>query len=212
MVRCYHGDRPQGRIAAHHAVHLPLHTRPPFPQRRTGCWADETAPDAVHDFPQFNGAAAAPSWIEGTEDFVYAMFVAPGKSEIARFNTATGTATVLTSHPGAKYNVHAFKVPELNGELLVGCVMDRTRFTVFRSDGTRYVPWADLVPPDPEHPYMISPEIFQAGGMTYFAVQMSSHSPGSLGVLPQDVDCAMWILGLGKDASHRVARRWTTGP
>ena len=186
----------------------------PAPRFRKGGparWADETAPDAVHDFPQFNGAAAAPSWIEGTEDFAYAMFVAPGKSEIARFNTATGTATVLTSHPGAKYNVHAFKAPELNGELLVGCVIDRTRFTVFRSDGTRYVPWADLVPPDPEHPYMISPEIFQAGGMTYFAVQMSSHSPGSLGVLPQDVDCAMWILGLGKDASHRVARRVDDG-
>jgi catechol 2,3-dioxygenase-like lactoylglutathione lyase family enzyme len=186
----------------------------PAPRFRKGGparWADETAPDAVHDFPQFNGAAAAPSWIEGTEDFAYAMFVAPGKSEIARFNTATGTATVLTSHPGAKYNVHAFKAPELNGELLVGCVMDRTRFTVFRSDGTRYIPWADLVPPDPEHSYMISPEIFQAGGMTYFAVQMSSHSPGSLGVLPQDVDCAMWIIGLGKDASHRVARRVDEG-
>jgi Ca2+-binding EF-hand superfamily protein/catechol 2,3-dioxygenase-like lactoylglutathione lyase family enzyme len=186
----------------------------PAPRFRKGGparWADETAPDAVHDIPQFNGAAAAPSWIEGTEDFVYAMFVAPGKSEIARFNTATGTATVLTSHPGAKYNIHAFKAPELNGELLVGCVIDRTRFTVFRSDGTRYVPWADLVPPDPEHPYMISPEMFQAGGMTYLAVQMSSHSPGSLGVLPQDVDCAMWILGLGKDASHRVARRVDEG-
>ena len=186
----------------------------PAPRFRKGGparWADETAPDAVHEFPQFNGAAAAPSWIEGTEDFAYAMFVAPGKAEIARFNTATGTATVLTSHPGAKYNVHAFKAPELNGELLVGCVMDRTRFTVFRSDGTRYAPWADLVSPDPEHPYMISPEISQAGGMTYFAVQMSSHSPGSLGVLPQDVDCAMWILGLGKDASHRVARRVDDG-
>ncbi|MBN8457252.1 MAG: VOC family protein [Verrucomicrobia bacterium] len=186
----------------------------PAPRFRKGGparWADETAPDAVHDFPQFNGAAAAPSWIEGTEDFVYAMLVGQGKSELARFNTATGTATVLTSHPGAKYNLHAFKAPELNGELLVGCVMDRTRFTVFRSDGTRYAPWADLVPPDPEHPYVISPEIFQAGGMTYLAVQMSSHSPGSLGVLPQDVDCAMWIVGLGQDASHRVARRVDAG-
>jgi hypothetical protein len=86
----------------------------PAPRFRTGGparWADETAPDAVHDFPQFNGAAAAPSWIEGTEDFVYAMFVAPGKSEIARFNTASETPTVLTSHPGAKTNIHAFKAP-----------------------------------------------------------------------------------------------------
>jgi catechol 2,3-dioxygenase-like lactoylglutathione lyase family enzyme len=186
----------------------------PAPRFRKGGparWADETAPDAVHDFPQFNGAAAAPSWIEGTEDFVYAMLVGQGQTEIARFATASGTAAVLTSHPGAKYNLHAFKAPELNGELLVGCVIDRTRFTVFRSDGTRYVPWADLVPPDPEHPYMISPEIVQAGGMTYLAVQMSSHSPGSLGALPQDADCAMWILGLGKDAAHRVARRVDDG-
>jgi acetyl esterase/lipase len=184
---------------------------PRFQEDGPARWADETAPNAVHDIPQFNGAAAAPSWIEGTEDFAYAMLVAPGRSEIARFSTATGTATVLTSHTGAKYNVHAFKAPELNGELLVGCVIDRTRFTVFRSDGTRYAPWADLVPPDPERPYMISPEIFQAGGMTYFAVQMCSHSPGSLGVLPQNVDCSMWILGLGKDASQRVARRVDEG-
>jgi hypothetical protein len=186
----------------------------PAPRFRKGGparWADETAPDAVNDFPQFNGSVAAPSWIEDTEDFVYAMLVAPGESEIAHFNTATGAATVLTSHPGTKHNVFAFKAPELNGELLVGSVIDRTRFTVFRSDGTHYAPWVDLVPPDPEHPYMISPEIFQAGEMTYFALQMCSHSPGSLGVLPRDVDCAMWILGLGEDASRRVAWRVDAG-
>jgi len=186
----------------------------PAPRFRKGGparWADETAPDAVHDFPEFNGAAAAPSWIEGTEDFVYAMFTGQGKSELTRFDTASETPTVLTSHPGAKTNIHAFKAPELDGELLIGCVIDRNRFTVFRSDGTRYLPWADLAPTDPGHPYMISPEIFQAGGMTYLAVQMSSHSPGSLGVLPQDVDCSMWILGLGKDATQRVARRVDDG-
>ena len=186
----------------------------PAPRFRKGGparWADETAPDAVNDFPQFNGAAAAPSWIEGTEDFAYAMLVGGGKSEIARFDTARGTAAVLTSHPGAKTNLFAFKAPELNGELLVGCVIDRARFTVFRSDGARFVPWADLAPPDPERPYMISPEIFHAGGKTYLAVQMSSHSPGALGVLPQDVDCAMWVLGLGKDAAQRIARRVDDG-
>lgn len=186
----------------------------PAPRLRKGGparWADETSPDAVNDFPQFNGAAAAPSWIEGTEDFVYAKIVSPGVSELARFNTASETPTVLTSHPGAKTNIHAFKAPELDGELLVSCVVDRKRLTVFRSDGTTYAPWVDLVPPDPDHPYIISPEIFHAGGMTYFAVQMSSHSPGSLGVLPQDVDCAMWIVGLGKDSSQRVSRRVDNG-
>jgi len=186
----------------------------PAPRFRKGGparWADETAPDAVNDFPQFNGAAAAPSWIEGSEDFVYAMIVGQGNSELARLHTATGTATVLTSHPGAKYNLHAFKAPELNGELLVGCVVDRTRFPVFRSDGNRLVSWADLAPPDPEHPYMNSPEIFHTGGVTYLAAQMSSSSPGTLGVLPQDVDCAMWVLGLGTDASQRIARRVDDG-
>jgi len=174
-------------------------------------WADETAPDAINDFPRFNGAAAAPSWIEGTDDFVYAMIVAPGKSEIARFNTVSATATVLTSDTGAKYNIHAFKAPELNGELLIGCVIDRTRFVVFRSDGTRYIPWAELAPPDSGHPYMISPEVFHAGGMTYFAVQMSSNNPDNIGGLPPGTDCAMWIIGLDTNAANQFARRVDEG-
>ena len=174
-------------------------------------WADETAPDAINDFPQFNGAAAAPSWIEGTEDFLYAKIVSAGRSELATFNTATATATVWTSDPGAKYNVQAITAPELNGELLLGCVIDRLRFTVFRFNGTSYVPWANLAPPDPAHPYMLSPEVFQVNGMTYVAVQMSSNNPDNIGGLPPGTDCAMWILNLGADPAKRFARRVDEG-
>jgi hypothetical protein len=79
----------------------------PAPRFREGGaarWADETAPDAVHDVPQFNGAAAAPSWIEGTEDFVYAMLVAPRSSEIARFNTAIGCDNIGNAMGGVPWS------------------------------------------------------------------------------------------------------------
>jgi hypothetical protein len=173
-------------------------------------WADEAAPDEVNDIPFFNTAAFAPSWIPGTDDFLYSRIVSAGRAEIARYSTASRSVSVLTSDPASRRNILAVAAPELDGELVIAAVRDSRTLTVYRSGVSGYFPWLDLRTPDGDRPFLVSPEPFAAGGTSYFAVQACDEDPDTTGGLPPSTDCAMWVLGLGA-GGESLARRVDAG-
>lgn len=99
-------------------------------------WADEADPDAVNDIPFLDTAAFVPSWIPGTDDFLYSRVVSAGRAEVARYSTASRSVTLLTSDPASRRNILAVAAPELGGELVIAAVRDSRTLTVYRSGGS----------------------------------------------------------------------------
>ena len=170
-------------------------------------WADETAPTLANTLPGLNTAAFAPSWIPGIEELVYSRFTGPTTSELYRYSTTSLTGSLVTNEPAvAKQNIVAFNAPEFNNELCYACVVDVSALAIYRNLGSGYTRVATLTAGNPALPYMYSPEIFQAGGVTYFAVVMQN----SANYLTA-TEGAIYVLGLGADAGNRLVRRIDSG-
>lgn len=169
-------------------------------------WVDESDASQTFTVPGFVSTSYQVAWIPGTEDFVYVRFTSQTATELARYNTATRTSTVLTSEPGVKKNPAAFYAPELGGELVLSCVLDSTDLVFFRFNGSAWTRWTSFTVPDVARPYLYSPEIFQVGGMTWFAVLMQNvNAPEGL------TDGAIYVVNLGTNAAQRVIRRVDDG-
>lgn len=170
-------------------------------------WADEANATAINTLTSFNAGAFAPSWIPGTEDLVFSRFISPTTTDLYRYSTSTLSGTYITNEPTVpKQNIVAFNAPEFNNELCYACVVDVNALAIYRDLGSGYTRVATLSPNDPALPYMYSPEIFQVGGVTYFAVVMQNNQDYHL-----STDGAIYVLGLGADAGNRLARRIDNG-
>jgi hypothetical protein len=171
-------------------------------------WADESDPTTTFLVPGFISSSYQVAWLPGTEDLVYVRFSSQTTVDLARFNGATRTSTFLTfSEPGLKKNPVAFLAPELGGELVIGCVIDGTALALFRQNGTQWIRWTALTPPeDAARPFLYSPEIFQVAGVTYFAVLMKDVDDPEAGN-----DGAIWLMSVGADPARHLYRRLDDG-
>ncbi len=127
-------------------------------------------------------------------------------SEAPRDGAARVPSFLMLGEPGVKKNPVAFFAPELGGELVIGFVRDGTALVLFRHDGSRWAEWAALAPPDPERPFLYSPEIFHAGGVTYFAV-----STKDVDLAEGGNDGAIWIMSVGAVPGRHLYRRIDDG-
>jgi hypothetical protein len=166
-------------------------------------WADETAPTTTYDLTSYKAGSFYPTFIPGTEDIAYAVFTGPTSQEIARYATATRTVAAVTSEPTVdKRNVLAFTAPEFGNALCYACVAGGNSIAVYRDLGSGFTRVATLTPNAPGLPYLFAPEVFQVGGITYFAV-MAANSASYDTI----TDSAIYVLGLGANPSTHLVRR-----
>lgn len=170
-------------------------------------FVDEDSPTNTTVVPGFIASSYLPAWVPGSPDFIYARASSQTSLDLARYNATTRSPSWLTfGLAGVKKNPVAFLAPELGGELVIGFVRDATALVLFRFNGTAWAEWTALAPPDPARPYLYSPEVFQAGGVTYFAVSMKDVDLAESGN-----DAAMWIMSVGATPGQHLYRRVDDG-
>jgi hypothetical protein len=168
---------------------------------------DEASPTFTTQVQGFIASSYLPAWVPGTPDFIYARASGQTTLDLARFNGTTLSSVFLTfGEPGVKKNPVAFHAPELGGELVIGFVKDATALVLFRLVGTTWTQWTALAPPDPVRPYLYSPEVFEAGGVTYIAVSMKDVDLAEGGT-----DASMWIMSVGATPGQHLYRRVDEG-
>jgi hypothetical protein len=168
---------------------------------------DEATPTLTTLVPGFIASSYLPAWVPGTPDFIYARASSQTTLDLARFDGTTRSSTFLTfGEPGVKKNPVAFHAPELGGELVIGFVKDATALVLFRLVGTTWTQWTALAPPDLARPYLYSPEVFEAGGITYIAVSMKDVDLAEGGT-----DASMWIMSVGATPGQHLYRRVDEG-
>ncbi len=171
--------------------------------------ANETAPAVVAPLPNQATVDRNGRWIPGTSDVVYVRTSAspPLSNQLARFNTTSGTSVTLTDEPGMKSDAWAFFAPEFDNELCYAAVIDRVSLVIYRDrhrpDGIFDREAVITLPAGETAHYLaaLKPVQGQRGfnGTSYFTCAAHENidllNPGA---------SAVWLLGFGPDAAHRL--------
>lgn len=178
-------------------------------------WANAAPPRTTHTIPDHSGGATNGRWIPGTSDLAYAGTpLGVTDPQIMRLRTATNTAVLISNDPGAKSDVWAYYAPEFGSALCYAAVVNRAAIAIYAdvpgTPGTTFQRVATLTLPAGALPNLHSMRPIDGlrgfNGVSYFTCIASANPdpkvPGSSQV---------WLLGLGPDASHRVARRIDAG-
>lgn len=175
-------------------------------------WASVARPRTSDKIPFHAGGADNGRWIPESEDLAYAGTPAGvAVPQIVRLRTATNTHVQISNDSGAKSDVWAFRAPELGGALCYAAVVDRSAIGIYAEvpgvPGSAFQRIATLSLPagSPAH-FLHSMRPLDGlrgfNGVSYFtciaSVNADPKNPGASQV---------WLLGLGPDATNRVARR-----
>ncbi len=183
----------------------------------TMSWADESSPLSVLPLPRHAGGSRNGRWLPDSADIAYSGIppAQPVPTQIARYRTAAGTPALISNDSGDKTDVCGFLAPEFDGELCYAAVVDHTAIAVYRDlqDNANglYTRIATLTfPPTAPPRYIYSLEPLQGlrgfNGVSYFTfAAYQNNDPVNPG------DSAIWLVGLGPDDDHHVARRVDEG-
>ncbi len=180
-------------------------------------WADENTPSIAAALPQQAGGTLNARWIPGTTDIAYRASPVgqPTPTQIARYRTTNGAVSILTTNAGDKTDVWAFVAPEFGNELCYAAVVDHDYIAIYRDlrDNTNgyFTQVAALtLPTNATQRFIYSMEPVQGlrgfDGTSYFTcAAYQNDNPVTPG------DGAIWLLALGPDTNHFLARRVDDG-
>lgn len=181
-------------------------------------WATESNANGATPLLRPLAGGVNGSWIPGSVDVVYSGFplVQSPFPQLIRWSTETATGRALTSDPGVKTSVCAFKSPVLDGELLYASVIDGTRIAIYRetrpgTQGGFSNIFSFTLPVDVPQRFVSALEPMTASGgfngVSYlvFSTQTSTDPANS-------TDGGIWLFGLGPDTDHPILRRLDSDP
>jgi len=177
---------------------------------------DLANPNQIYDIPNYWTESSAPRWIHDTTCIVYPVVTCqqPIKTEIAKFDIATGQDEILTNDGGEKNEVWGFYAPEFNNEILYAVQLNWTEIAIYRdlknSDGFLTKIDTLYLPATSPHTFIRSMEpisnLYGIGNVSYFTV-LAAYTNQTFNM----TDTAIWVLGWGNDPNHRFARRVDEG-
>lgn len=95
-----------------------LYKRRLFPSGDWGIfWLDLSNPTQEFHIPNVELAVSLPTWID-SDHVLYSKLHDDGRIQLAHYDTATHTQTVLTTDDGDKLGAYAWHAPEVGGQLL----------------------------------------------------------------------------------------------
>jgi Ca2+-binding EF-hand superfamily protein len=175
-------------------------------------WVFADKPEELHPVPGFDYNKMS-MWSAVSADFLF-VHRPPGAThgQIGCADADTGQVTVLTNDEGDKDDPGMFRAPEFGGEILLVCNVGNSALGIYRDLKSPDGFWTRVatltLPADAPFRFISSPETIAPatgiGGVSYFSLLAREgkdrNTPGSI-----------WVLGLGKDPSRRLARRIDDG-
>jgi hypothetical protein len=192
------------------------------PDRDTVAWATATAPNMIHELPGFRGFKSISHWVPGTKWISYVRSVDGSASpQLVCLDTETGKLHQVTDEPGDKFDAWGFRAPEFGGEVLMMCVIDRRQIAIYRDLAKNGKPWTRIatlaLPADAPHTHLYSVEPIApatgVNGTSWFSLNAMAGGTGrNLGATGRTAkDGSIWVLSLGNNPAHRIARRVDEG-
>lgn len=186
-------------------------------------WANVSPPRATNPIPFHSGGVNNGRWIPGTSDLAYAA-TPPGTNvpQIARLRTANNTPAFISNDAGTKSDVWAFHAPEFGDALCYAAVVRQAATPdaiaiyaevpgspagSFQRVATLTLPPRPAAAP-PVYLHSMRPLDGLRGfnGVSYFTCVASANADPTI-----PGESQVWLLGLGPDATNRVARRLDDG-
>jgi hypothetical protein len=192
------------------------------PDQDTVVWAAASAPSEIHELPGFRGFKSISHWVSGTRWVTYVRAASGSASpQLVYLDTETGAVHQVSDEPGDKFDAYGFRAPEFGGEVLMMCVIDRQQIAIYRDLAKNGKPWTRIatlaLPAEVSHTHIysvepIAPETGVNGSSWFSLNAMAAGTGRNLGATGRTAkDGSIWVLSLGNDSAHRIARRVDEG-
>lgn len=133
-------------------------------------WRYENDPASETAIPLDAIGTSGPRWIPGESAFVTTKRY-NAVTQLARYDIGTRQTTQLTFDAGEKSDAFFFNAPEYNNEKLLLCLIDKSRFGIYRNQSGSWTKINEVkVGINAPVVTLVSPEPFSFKGKSYFFV------------------------------------------